>query len=247
VPLTLVVLVGLFALQHRGTAAIGRLFGPVMLVWFATLALLGIGGILREPGVLAALDPRHGYAFFQAEGMVAFLVLGSVFLVVTGGEALYADMGHFGRGPIRHAWFAVVLPALVLNYFGQGALVLSDPQEIAQPFYELAPGWALYPLVLLATAATVIASQAVISGVFSLTRQAVRLRLLPRLTIVHTHGEERGQVYIPSVNWLLMIATIGLVLGFRSSGNLAAAYGVAISTDMVITTVLAFFVARRWG
>jgi KUP system potassium uptake protein len=247
VPLTLVVLVGLFALQHRGTAAIGRLFGPVMLVWFATLALLGIGGILREPGVLAALDPRHGYAFFQAEGMVAFLVLGSVFLVVTGGEALYADMGHFGRGPIRQAWFAVVLPALVLNYFGQGALVLSDPQEIAQPFYELAPGWALYPLVLLATAATVIASQAVISGVFSLTRQAVRLRLLPRLTIVHTYGEERGQVYIPSVNWLLMIATIGLVLGFRSSGNLAAAYGVAISTDMVITTVLAFFVARRWG
>jgi KUP system potassium uptake protein len=247
VPLTVIVLVGLFALQRHGTAAIGRVFGPVMLAWFVVLALLGIGGILHAPGVLAALDPRHAYAFFRADGMVAFLVLGSVFLVVTGGEALYADMGHFGRGPIRHAWFVVVLPALVLNYFGQGALVLGDPREIAHPFYELAPGWALYPLVLLATVATVIASQAVISGVFSLTRQAVRLRYLPRLTIIQTHGEERGQVYIPSVNWLLMVATIGLVLGFRSSSNLAAAYGVAISTDMVITTILAFFVARRWG
>jgi KUP system potassium uptake protein len=170
-----------------------------------------------------------------------------VFLVVTGGEALYADMGHFGPAPIRFAWFAVVLPALVLNYFGQGALVLSDPAEITHPFYELAPPWALYPLVLLATTATVIASQAVISGVFSLTRQAVQLRMLPRLRIVQTHAEERGQIYIPLVNWLLMIATIGLVLGFRSSGNLASAYGVAISTDMVITTVLAFFVATRWG
>ena len=247
IPITVGILIGLFAVQHRGTAAIGRVFGPVMLAWFAVLAALGIGGIVHAPGVFAALDPRHAYVFFRAQGWSAFVVLGAVFLVVTGGEALYADMGHLGRTPIRAAWFTIVLPALVLNYFGQGALVLSDPREIAQPFYELAPDWALYPLVLLATIATVIASQAVISGVFSLTRQAVRLRLLPRLTIVQTHGEERGQIYIPIVNWLLMLATIGLVLGFRSSGRLASAYGVAISTDMVITTVLAFFVATRWG
>ncbi len=247
VPITVGILIALFLLQQRGTAAIGAVFGPIMLLWFTILAVLGIAGIAHAPAVFSALNPLAGYQFFQAQGWVAFFVLGAVFLVVTGGEALYADMGHFGPAPIRFAWFALVLPALVLNYFGQGALVLSDPAEITQPFYELAPPWALYPLVLLATAATVIASQAVISGVFSLTRQAVQLRLLPRLRIVQTHPEERGQIYIPLVNWLLMIATIGLVLGFRSSGNLASAYGVAISTDMVITTVLAFFVATRWG
>jgi KUP system potassium uptake protein len=247
VPITVGILIALFLLQYRGTAAIGAVFGPIMLVWFATLAVLGIAGIAHEPGVFAALNPLFGWRFFQGQGWIAFLVLGAVFLVVTGGEALYADMGHFGRGPIRFAWFTVVLPALMLNYFGQGALVLTDPAEITHPFYELAPTWALLPLVLLATAATVIASQAVISGVFSLTRQAVQLRLLPRLRIVQTHAEERGQIYIPLVNWLLMVATIGLVLGFRSSANLASAYGIAISTDMVITTVLAFFVATRWG
>jgi KUP system potassium uptake protein len=247
VPITIGILVVLFGVQHRGTAAIGSVFGPIMLIWFLALAVLGVGGILRAPEVLEALNPLHGYRFFATQGTIAFAVLGAVFLVVTGGEALYADMGHFGRAPIRLTWFAVALPALVLNYFGQGALVLSDPAEISQPFYELAPAWALYPLVLLATAATVIASQAVISGVFSLTSQIVQLQLLPRLTIVHTYGEEKGQVYVPSVNWLLMAATIGLVLGFGSSSALAAAYGVAISAMMVITTVLAFFVARRWG
>jgi KUP system potassium uptake protein len=247
VPITVGILIALFVVQQHGTAAIGAVFGPIMLLWFAILAVLGIAGIAHAPAVFAALNPLCGYQFFQAQGWVAFFVLGAVFLVVTGGEALYADMGHFGPAPIRFAWFSIVLPALVLNYFGQGALVLSNPAEITQPFYELAPAWALYPLVLLATTATVIASQAVISGVFSLTRQAVQLRLLPRLRIIQTHPEERGQIYIPLVNWLLMIATIGLVLGFRSSGNLASAYGVAISTDMVITTVLAFFVATRWG
>jgi KUP system potassium uptake protein len=247
VPITVAILIVLFVFQRHGTAAIGAVFGPIMLLWFLTLAVLGIAGIVREPAVFAALNPLHGYQFFRTQGWGAFLVLGAVFLVVTGGEALYADMGHFGRVPIRFAWFTVVLPSLALNYFGQGALVLSDPSEITQPFYELVPRWALYPLVVLATTATVIASQAVISGVFSLTRQAVQLRLLPRLTIVQTHAEERGQIYIPVVNWMLMIATIGLVLGFRSSGNLASAYGVAISTDMVITTVLTFFVATRWG
>ncbi len=247
IPITVGILIGLFAVQHRGTAAIGLVFGPIMLIWFLVLAVLGIGAIIRAPSVLLAIDPLHAYAFCLAHGLLAFPVLGAVFLVVTGGEALYADMGHFGRMPIRLAWFSVVLPALVLNYFGQGALVLTNPAEISHPFYELAPHWALYPLVLLATTATIIASQAVISGVFSLTSQIVQLRLLPRLRIVQTHPEERGQIYIPLVNWLLMVATVGLVLGFRSSSNLASAYGVAISTMMVITTVLAFFVATRWG
>jgi KUP system potassium uptake protein len=247
IPITIGILVGLFLFQRHGTATIGAVFGPIMLTWFIVLAVLGIGGIVREPGVLFALHPLHGYEFFRAHGLAAFPVLGAVFLVVTGGEALYADMGHFGRAPIRLAWFSVVLPSLTLNYFGQGALVLSNPADITQPFYELAPRWALYPLVLLAAMATLIASQAVISGVFSLTSQVVQLRLLPRLNIIHTHGEMKGQIYIPSVNWALMVATIGLVVGFRSSDNLASAYGVAISSMMVITTILAFFVARRWG
>ncbi|MES1930288.1 potassium uptake protein, Kup system [Salinisphaera dokdonensis CL-ES53] len=245
VPITIAILIGLFLIQKRGTAAVGSLFGPVMLTWFVVLGLLGINGIIQHPGVFAALNPVHAFGFFQSNGMAGFLVLGTVFLVVTGGEALYADMGHFGLAPIRLAWFFLVLPALVLNYFGQGAMMLENP-DITQPFYQMAPGWALYPVVGLATLATVIASQAVISGVFSLTRQAVQLGQLPRLNIVQTSHESYGQVYIPFMNWILMIATIGLVLGFRSSSNLAAAYGVAVSMDMVITTILAFFVAYRW-
>ncbi|WP_123631626.1 KUP/HAK/KT family potassium transporter [Salinisphaera orenii] len=245
VPITIAILVGLFLIQKRGTAAVGSLFGPVMLVWFSALALLGAASIIEHPTVLAALNPAHAVQFFAANGTAAFFVLGTVFLVVTGGEALYADMGHFGITPIRIAWFGLVLPALVLNYFGQGALMLENP-DLRQPFYEMAPSWGLYPLVGLATLATVIASQAVISGVFSLTRQAVQLGQLPRLNIVQTSRQSYGQIYIPAVNWILMIATIGLVIGFGSSSNLAAAYGVAVSMDMVITTILAFFVAYRW-
>ena len=246
-PTTTAILVLLFLFQKRGTAGIGAVFGPVMMVWFLTLAVLGIAGISRAPEVLAAMNPLHGARFFLDNGWRGFVVLGSVFLVVAGGEALYADMGHFGRPPIRWAWFAFVFPALLLNYFGQGALLLSNPKEVTEPFYHLAPGWALYPLVLLATLATVIASQAVISGAFSLTRQAVQLGLCPRFRIVQTSSEEIGQVYVPTVNWALMLTTIALVLGFRTSSNLAGAYGVAVATTMVITTLLAFHLVReRW-
>lgn len=244
-PLTLGILVALFAIQKYGTARVGLLFGPVMLVWFVTLGVLGVGGILQHPGVLAAVDPRHAITFFHANGFAGFLVMGTVFLVVTGGEALYADMGHFGLPPIRLAWFGLVLPGLLLNYFGQGALILGEP-DMHQPFYELAPHWALLPLIVLATLATVIASQAIISGVFSLTRQAIQLGQLPRMRIVQTSRESYGQIYIPVVNWALMLATLALVIGFKRSENLASAYGVAVSLDMVITTVLAFFVAWRW-
>ncbi len=248
IPITLVILVGLFLIQSRGTEGIGKLFGPVMMVWFTTLAVLGLRWILREPQVLTAVNPWYAVRFFAHAKLQGFLVLGSVFLVVTGGEALYADMGHFGRRPIRVAWFTLVLPSLMLNYFGQGALLLEKPGEVAHPFYEMAPSWALYPLVVMATAATVIASQAVISGAFSLTRQAVQLGYSPRMEIVHTSEEEIGQIYIPAVNWVLMIATLGLVLGFQESSNLAAAYGIAVTTTMVITTVLAFVVEREiWG
>jgi KUP system potassium uptake protein len=249
-PATIVILIGLFMLQTRGTAGIGAIFGPVMIVWFVSLAALGVAGILRHPAVLAALNPLHAVGFFVRNGGHGFVVLGAVFLVVTGGEALYADMGHFGRRPIKLAWFALVLPALLLNYFGQGALLVTDPGAASNPFYRLAPDWALLPLVALATAAAVIASQAVISGAFSLTRQAVQLGYLPRVEIVHTSSAEIGQIYIPGVNWLMMAATIGLVLGFRESSSLAAAYGVAVTTTMVITTLLAYFVARwlwRWS
>ena len=246
VPITIAILIGLFLIQKRGTAAVGSLFGPVMMVWFVVLGLLGINGIIHHPSVFAAINPTYAISFFADNGLAGFLVLGTVFLVVTGGEALYADMGHFGLAPIRLAWFFLVLPALLLNYFGQGAMMLENA-DITQPFYQMAPDWALYPVVGLATLATVIASQAVISGVFSLTRQAVQLGQLPRLNIVQTSHESYGQVYIPFMNWILMFATIGLVLGFRSSSNLAAAYGVAVSMDMVITTILAFFVAYRWG
>lgn len=246
-PATIAVLALLFLLQKRGTAAVGALFGPVMVVWFLVIGLLGIRGIILMPHVLTAVNPGHAVRFFQDNGWGGYLVLGAVFLVVTGSEALYADMGHFGRSPLRYAWFCLVFPALLLNYFGQGALLLADPAELTQPFYHLAPQWALYPLVLLSTMATVIASQAMISGVFSLTRQAVQLGLSPRMRIIQTSPEEIGQIYIPAVNWALMAAVMGLVLGFRTSSSLAAAYGVAVTTTMVVTTLLAFFVMReRW-
>lgn len=247
VPLTVVILVALFLFQSRGTERVGRVFGPVTLLWFITIAVLGVSWIVRQPGVLAAISPSYAFEFFWVNGWRGFMVLGSVFLVVTGGEALYADMGHFGRAPIRLAWFTVVLPALLLNYFGQGALLLQHPEAVENPFYQMAPGWALIPLVVIATAATVIASQALITGAFSLTMQAVQLGYLPRVTITHTSAEEIGQVYIASVNWILMAACVALVLAFGSSSNLAAAYGVAVTTTMVITTVLLFRIERtRW-
>ena len=247
VPITIAILVGLFLVQRHGTGGIGRVFGPVTLLWFVVLGGLGLAEIVRYPRVLAALNPLHGVWFFAHNGGAGFFVLGSVFLAVTGGEALYADMGHFGKRPIRITWFALVLPALVLNYMGQGALMLSDPRAVEHPFFLLAPAWATYPLVGLATAATVIASQAVISGAFSLTRQAMQLGYLPRVHIEHTSSREIGQIYIPGVNWLLMLACIGLVAGFRESSSLANAYGVAVTTDMVFTTLLFAAVARaRW-
>lgn len=247
VPATVAILVGLFLVQRKGTAGIGKIFGPIMLVWFATLAFLGVRSLAHDPSVLAAVNPLYAIRFFGANGWHGFLVLGAVFLVATGGEALYADLGHFGEHPIQIDWFSIVAPALLLNYFGQGALLIHDPAAAKNPFFLLAPSWALLPLVVLATAATIIASQAVISGAFSLTRQAVQLGYLPRMNIVHTSPGEIGQIYIPAVNWLLMLATIGLVLGFRSSSNLAAAYGIAVTTTMIITTALAFFVARQRG
>jgi KUP system potassium uptake protein len=248
VPLTVAVLVGLFLIQSRGTARVGAIFGPVMVVWFVTLAVLGTRSIMNDPHVLVAVDPRHAWDFFRRNGFHGFLVLGSVFLVVTGGEALYADMGHFGKRPIRVAWFTLVQPALMLNYFGQGALLLTNPQHAEQPFYLLAPEWLVYPLVALATLAAVIASQALISAVFSLTRQAVQLGYSPRMAIRYTSAETMGQIYIPQVNWALMIATIAIVLTFRSSSALAAAYGIAVTMTMGITTVLAYVISRQvWG
>ena len=244
-PITIVILIGLFLFQRRGTAGVGAIFGPVMLLWFAALAILGVSQIVREPSVLAAVIPIHAVRFFEANAGRGFLVLGSVFLVVTGGEALYADMGHFGARPIRIAWFSLVLPALLVNYFGQGSLLLRDPSAAENPFFRLGPAWTLYPMVVLSTIAAVIASQAVISGAFSLTRQAVQLGYSPRVRIDHTSAREIGQIYIPSVNWTLMIATIALVVGFHSSSNLAAAYGVAVTTTMAITTILMAVVARE--
>ena len=244
-PLTIIILVGLFSLQRRGTGHVGAVFGPIMLVWFSVLALVGVLAMRHDPGVLRAVNPRYGIVFLGTHGELGLLVLGAVFLTVTGGEALYADMGHFGRNPIRLGWFALVLPALLLNYFGQGALLLSHPDKAGNPFYSMVPHWALYPMIALATGATIIASQAVISGAFSLMRQAVQLGQTPRVRIIQTSSEEIGQVYIPVLNWLLMIATVAVVLLFRSSGALAAAYGIAISMTMVITTVLLFFAMRR--
>ena len=248
VPITVVILTGLFFIQWKGTTFIGRIFGPVMLVWFPVLAILGLSGIARAPGVLAAANPLYALdLLLHAPPRVSFAVLGAVFLAVTGGEAMYADMGHFGRLPIRLAWFTVALPCLVLNYFGQGALLITDPSALENPFYELAPGWAHYPLIALATAAAIIASQAIISGTFSLTQQAIQLGFLPRISIRHTASHERGQIYVPLVNWLLGAVTIGAVFGFGSSEALAGAYGIAVSLLMVITTVLAALVALQWG
>ena len=247
IPLTLAVLIGLFAVQYKGTASIGRVFGRVMLAWFATLAVLGVVQIARQPEVLQAIDPVYAVAFVLANPGASFAVAGLVFLAVTGGEALYADMGHFGRSPIQRAWFWLVMPALLLNYFGQGALVLANPEAARNPFFLLAPDWLQLPLVLLATAATVIASQAVISGAFSITAQAIKLGYLPRTAILYTSQTAAGQIYIPLINWTLLALVIVLVLGFGSSSSLAAAYGIAVATTMTITTLGVFIVARyRW-
>ena len=247
VPLTVVILIGIFAIQQHGTHRVGRLFGPVMVLWFFAIALLGVTWIVKQPVVLTAFNPEHAVLFFENNGTHGFAVLGAVFLAVTGGEALYADMGHFGKRPIRFAWFSLVLPALLINYFGQGALLLLDNTAIEQPFFLLAPSWALLPMVALATAAAIIASQALISGAFSLTQQAVQLGYCPRLDIDHTSSHHMGQIYVPQVNWALMIGTIAIVLGFRSSGALAAAYGIAVTLTMVITALLLHVIAtERW-
>ena len=243
-PVTIVVLLALFLFQKGGTARVGHLFGPVMVLWFGVVAVVGALQIAQAPRVLAALNPAHAVGVFLSAPAVGFVVLGAVALAITGGEALYADMGHFGRLPIKLAWFALVLPALVLNYFGQGALILGDAAAIENPFFRLVPDWGLFPLVLLSTAATIIASQAVISGAFSLSRQAIQLGLMPPLDIFQTSTRERGQIYIPQVNWLLLIAVLALVLGFRSSSALASAYGFAVTGTRTITTVLAGAVMR---
>jgi KUP system potassium uptake protein len=247
VPLTMLVLVGLFLLQRRRTSSIGQLFGPVMLTWFAVLAVLGVSNIAQSPGVLLAINPAHAFTFFAANGLHGYLVLGTVFLVVTGGEALYADMGHAGKVPIRLAWLGLVLPALLLNYFGQGALLLREPGAAANLFYHLAPDWALYPLIALSIVATVIASQAIIAGVFSITRQGENLGFLPRMRVKHTSPTTLCQIYIPFVNWALLLGCLAVVVGFRTSSNLAGAYGVAVTSTMAITTVILAIVAReRW-
>ncbi|MDB4957489.1 MAG: Kup system potassium uptake protein [Myxococcales bacterium] len=249
VPITCVILVGLFAIQSRGTASVGRLFGPVMLVWFVTLGILGVRSIALHPAVLQALSPHHAIGFFARNGVAGAAVLGGVVLAVTGGEALYADMGHFGARPIRLGWWLVAMPALVLNYLGQGALILREPSALANPFYALvAPGWPTYALVILATLATIIASQALISGAFSLTHQAVQLGYFPRVTVLHTSHEAEGQIYIPQINWALMLACVALVLGFQKSSHLAAAYGIAVTGTMGITSIVYYVVAREtWG
>ncbi|MFL5391924.1 MAG: potassium transporter Kup [Myxococcales bacterium] len=248
VPITLAILVGLFLIQRKGTAGIGAVFGPVMLLWFTTLAVLGLMWSLRQPEVFSAVNPAYAFKFFLINRWTGFLTLGAVTLVVTGGEALYADMGHFGRRPIQLAWFTMVLPCLLLNYFGQGALLLRRPEAVANPFYLLAPRWALYPLLILATLAAIVASQALISGVFSLAQQAVQLGFSPRTTIVHTSAREHGQIYVPQINKLLMVGTLLIVAGFKSSGALGAAYGIAVTGTMAITTLLFAVVARtRWG
>ena len=247
-PVSLIILMILFAVQRRGTSAVGTLFGPIMVLWFATLAILGLTSIAQTPQILQALEPWHAVLFFKANPILGFFSLGAAVLALTGAEALYADMGHFGRKPIQFAWFGLVLPALVLNYFGQGALLLRNPEAIANPFYLLAPDWLLYPMVALAAAATVIASQAVISGAFSITQQAIQLGFSPRMEISHTSDQEIGQIYLPGINWTLLIAVLALVVGFGSSTNLAAAYGIAVTGTMFITDLLAFVVARYvWG
>ena len=244
VPITLFVMILLFMIQSRGTASIGRLFSPVMCIWFLTLAALGINQICAQPQILAAMNPYYGISLLMELGWKGYLVMGSVVLVLTGAEALYADMGHFGLKPIRYAWFGFVFPALLCNYFGQGALLLENPSAIENPFYLLAPSWALYPLLILSTFATVIASQAVISGAFSMTKQAIQLGYCPRMAVYHTSSSEIGQIYVPVVNWLIMFAVFMLVLGFKSSSNLASAYGIAVTGTMIITTVLSSMVIR---
>ena len=248
IPLTLLVLTALFAVQRFGTAGIGRWFGPITLVWFATLVALGLPHIAAHTGVLVALNPAYAASFIAAQPLVAFVALGAVILVVTGGEALYADLGHFGKLPIRIAWYGLVMPALVINYFGQGALLLSTPAAVENPFYLMAPPWARLPLVFLATAATVIASQALISAAFSVTKQAIQLGILPRMAIQHTSVRDTGQIYIPFVNWGLFAFIVLAVVMFKSSSNLASAYGIAVTLDMTITTVMTFYVIRYgWG
>ena len=244
VPIALALLAGIFAVQRFGTGVVGRLFGPVMLVWFGVLSALGLAEIIRHPSILRALSPTYAVTFFVDNGGIAFLALGSVVLAVTGAEALYADMGHFGRSAISRAWLIVAFPALLLNYMGQGALLINDPTAVDNPFYRLAPDWGQLPLVFLATAASIIASQAVISGAFSVTAQAIQLGFLPRMSIKHTSRSAEGQIYVPAINWLLFVAVAALVLGFRSSSNLASAYGIAVTATLAIDTVLAFVVIR---
>ncbi|MEO8119859.1 MAG: potassium transporter Kup [Rhodoferax sp.] len=244
IPLTLVILFGLFAVQKRGTAGIGKFFGPITVVWFLCIAALGVAQILTHPTILWALSPHYALGFMWHNPGITFIILGAVVLCVTGGEALYADMGHFGKRPIRVAWFSIVMPCLTLNYFGQGALLLNNPAAVKNPFYMMAPDWALIPLVGLATMATVIASQALISGAFSVTKQVIQLGYLPRLQVLHTSVKDTGQVYLPFVNWGLFVAIVLAVVMFRSSSNLAGAYGIAVTLDMLITTVLTFFVIR---
>lgn len=247
-PITLVVLVGLFMFQRRGTANVGALFGPVMVVWFAVLALLGALAMFDNPAVLAAINPQHAFQFLTGNSLLGFFALGAVVLCITGAEALYADMGHFGAKPIQYAWLGYVMPALLINYFGQGSLLLANPGAVENPFYLLAPEWAMYPLVILSTLATIIASQAVISGSFSITQQAIQLGYTPRLEIQHTSDREIGQIYLPGINWLLLVSIIALVIEFGSSSNLAAAYGIAVTGTMLITNILAIAVAiRLWN
>jgi KUP system potassium uptake protein len=247
-PITVAILVGLFLVQRRGTEFVGRIFGPVMLVWFVAIGLLGLLGIIRTPGILAAISPHHAIAYFVHAGPgIGFAVLGATFLAVTGAEAMYADMGHFGRLPIRLGWFAIVSPALMLNYFGQGGLLLANPTAVENPFYLLAPRWAHYSMVAFATIATVIAWQAIISGAYSLTQQAMQLGFLPRMRVRHTASHEKGQIYIPVVNWLLAAGTLAAALMFGSSDALGGAYGIAVSMLMAVTTVLAALVALKWG
>lgn len=244
IPLTLVILFGLFAVQKRGTADIGKFFGPITLVWFVTIAVLGVSHIRHNPEILWAMSPHYALSFMWSQPLTAFIILGAVVLCVTGGEALYADMGHFGKKPIRLAWFSIVMPCLTLNYFGQGALLLSNPAAVENPFFMMAPAWALIPIVCLATLATVIASQALITGAFSVTKQVIQLGYLPRFQIWHTSVKETGQIFMPFVNWGLFVLIVLAVVLFKSSSNLAAAYGIAVTLDMLITTVLTFFVIR---
>jgi len=248
VPITIVILVGLFLVQRKGTGFVGSIFGPVMLVWFVVIALLGLSGIARAPGILAAVSPTYAVAYLVHAGPgIGFAVLGAAFLVLTGAEAMYADMGHFGRRPVQLGWFAIVAPALMLNYLGQGGLLLADARALENPFFLLAPHWAHYPLVAFATVATVIASQSIISGAYSLTRQAMQLSFLPRMRVLHTASHEKGQIYVPAVNWLLAAGTLVAVLTFGSSDALGGAYGIAVSMLMAFTTVLAALVALKWG